>query len=288
MDLLNFVDPALRADWDSVVADLVSYDDLPALWDRIFVALAEHIDISSFSVIAYPPDRGPIVICASADEDPKARRIEAYTSGAYLLDPFYWACTRTDASGVQLLADIAPAEFEESQYFRTFFAKFGLCDEVNIIRRMPDQVAVTLSLGRPTGARKFGAKAILRLAGVAGQIAEICERSYLKFSDAADGTEASRAFHSRLRAAMSNFGTSVLTPREKEVLDHLLRGYSVKSAAENLGVSAGTVRIHRHSIYEKLDVGTQTELFALILECLRLTTDDISEDPLKHMMPPEL
>lgn len=287
MDLLNFVDPALKADWESVVADLIAYDDLPTLWDRIFIALAEHVDISSFSVIAYPLDRGPVVIYASADEDPKARRIEAYIAGAYLLDPFYWACTKTDASGVQLLADIAPAEFEESQYFRTFFSKFGLCDEVNIIQRMPDQVAVALSLGRPTGARKFGAKAILRLAGIAGQIGEICERSYGSFCVTTESPDASQAFHSRLRAAMANFGTSVLTPREKEVLDHLLRGYSVKSAAENLGVSAGTVRIHRHSIYEKLDVGTQTELFALILECLRLTTDDISEDPLKHMMPPD-
>lgn len=286
MDLLNFVDPALRADWDSVVADLVSYDNIAGLWDRIFGALAVHIEISSFSVIAYPPERGPIVVCSGAHEDPNAQRIEAYTSGAYLLDPFYRACTKTDASGVQLLADIAPAEFEESQYFRTFFSKFGLCDEVNIIRRMPDGVAVALSLGRPTGARKFGAKAVLRLAGVAGQIGEICERSYRKLGDSSDVTDSSRAFHARLRAAMANFGASVLTPREKEVLDHLLRGYSVKSAAENLGVSPGTIRIHRHSIYEKLDVGTQTELFALVLECLRLTTDDISEDPLKHMMPP--
>ena len=46
--------------------------------------------------------------------------------------------------------------------------------------------------------------------------------------------------------------TSLLTPRELEVVRLAARGLRNKSIAEILSISEGTVKIHLHTIFEKL------------------------------------
>jgi len=45
---------------------------------------------------------------------------------------------------------------------------------------------------------------------------------------------------------------SLLTPREREILDQLVKGHANKVVAQQLGISPRTVEIHRASIMEKL------------------------------------
>ena len=52
---------------------------------------------------------------------------------------------------------------------------------------------------------------------------------------------------------------AVLTPREKEILDLLAKGYLYKEIAAELFISIETVKRHIHNIYEKLHVQTRTE-----------------------------
>jgi len=51
----------------------------------------------------------------------------------------------------------------------------------------------------------------------------------------------------------------MLTVREKEVLDHLVKGFLYKEIAEALKISLDTVRSHVRHIYEKLHVRSRTE-----------------------------
>lgn len=53
-----------------------------------------------------------------------------------------------------------------------------------------------------------------------------------------------------------------LTPREKEVLDHLAKGFLYKEIAEAMGISYDTVHTHIRKIYEKLHVRSRTEAVA--------------------------
>lgn len=57
----------------------------------------------------------------------------------------------------------------------------------------------------------------------------------------------------------ANTEAAVLTPREKEVLEHLAKGMLYKEIAEQLGISFHTVRQHIGKIYEKLHVQNKTE-----------------------------
>ena len=65
-----------------------------------------------------------------------------------------------------------------------------------------------------------------------------------------------------------NFGRSLLTPREREVVGLVLRGHSSVSIAKVLDVATGTVKIHRRNIYSKLGISSQAQLFSLFLSML--------------------
>jgi len=57
-----------------------------------------------------------------------------------------------------------------------------------------------------------------------------------------------------------------LTPREKEILDCLAKGFFYKEIAEKLDIHYETVHTHIRHIYEKLQVRTRTEAVAKFLQ----------------------
>jgi DNA-binding NarL/FixJ family response regulator len=63
-------------------------------------------------------------------------------------------------------------------------------------------------------------------------------------------------FH-RSPQASSELGQ--LTPRERDILRLLAKGYLYKEIAEDLGISMSTVRTHVSAVYEKLHVQSRTE-----------------------------
>lgn len=50
-----------------------------------------------------------------------------------------------------------------------------------------------------------------------------------------------------------------LTPRERDVLTMISRGFSYREVAEMLGISAQTVPVHARNIYRKLETTSKTE-----------------------------
>ncbi len=61
-----------------------------------------------------------------------------------------------------------------------------------------------------------------------------------------------------------------ITPRETQVVAQVLEGHSSDSIAKDLGISVGTVRIHRRNIYAKLQISSQQELFSIFFK--KITT----------------
>ena len=55
-----------------------------------------------------------------------------------------------------------------------------------------------------------------------------------------------------------------LSPREKEIANGILKGFSYKLVAMECGISIDTVRIHIKNIYRKLKINSKSQLFNLI------------------------
>jgi DNA-binding NarL/FixJ family response regulator len=51
----------------------------------------------------------------------------------------------------------------------------------------------------------------------------------------------------------------MLTKREQEIVGLLAKGFLYKEIAEQLGISLNTVRVHLHTVYEKLHVHSRTQ-----------------------------
>jgi DNA-binding CsgD family transcriptional regulator len=84
--------------------------------------------------------------------------------------------------------------------------------------------------------------------------------------------------HAHLQNVMAMFGSSTLTPRERDVVRLILRGYPSKSVARELEISTQTEQVHRKNIYQKLGISSHSELFTLFFDAIALPA--ANEDPL--------
>jgi DNA-binding NarL/FixJ family response regulator len=68
------------------------------------------------------------------------------------------------------------------------------------------------------------------------------------------------AFAGEIPAAQVDPELDLLTPREREVLQHIARGYMYKEIAVRLGISAKTVEAHVSAVLRKLQLSSRHEL----------------------------
>ncbi len=98
------------------------------------------------------------------DDFPRQKRkvfVEDYQEGPYLLDPFYLACEQQVSSGLYRIRDLAPDRFFQGEYFRSYYIRTGLAEEVGYFITLPDDAIVVVSLMREKKA--FSAKEIRQL-----------------------------------------------------------------------------------------------------------------------------
>lgn len=60
-------------------------------------------------------------------------------------------------------------------------------------------------------------------------------------------------------------GARSLTPRQREIVEHVLVGRSSSAIADSMGISVRTVESHLYQVYAKLDVGSRAELRAMLV-----------------------
>ncbi|WP_309089106.1 response regulator transcription factor [Phenylobacterium sp.] len=77
------------------------------------------------------------------------------------------------------------------------------------------------------------------------------------------GAEVLAALEREAARAQSAGRLSVLTPRERQLVELVAEGLPNKLIARELGLTEGTVKIHLHNVYQKLGVNNRTTLAAL-------------------------
>jgi len=70
---------------------------------------------------------------------------------------------------------------------------------------------------------------------------------------------------SRAKTAMTEKGLGVLTARERQIVRLVSEGLSNKEIGRRLNVTDGTIKVHLHHIFQKLDISNRTSLAALAI-----------------------
>jgi DNA-binding CsgD family transcriptional regulator len=206
------------------------------------------------------------------DDFPRGKRkifVTDYQEGPYLLDPFYLACANHVAPDLYRIKTLAPDRFFQGEYFRSYYARTGLAEEIGYFIEMREKAIVVVSMMRAEKA--FSAKEFRQLREFWPVVCATCQRHWgdlaTQFGTQAQ-TTADGGLHQSVALAFTNFGEGVLTPREREVVEFTLKGHSADAVGRILGISPGTVRIHRRNVYSKLQINSQGELFSCFIETL--------------------
>lgn len=189
--------------------------------------------------------------------------LERYFAAGYLLDPFCLAVQKGLAQGFYHLEDIAPDNFFDSDYYKTYYLGTGCSEDSYFIVDLGNDSKISLSLFQGCSGARLGVAQLHLLQAVEPMVRELLMRF------ARHGLEPQPEANESVQAAFDSFGCGVLTERERQVAQMVLQGHSVKSTAHELGISPETVRMHRKNLYLKLDINSQSELFAQFIGWLR-------------------
>lgn len=206
------------------------------------------------------------------DDFPASKRqifVTDYQEGPYLLDPFYLAVARPVQEGLYRMRDLAPDRFYQGEYFRNYYIQTGLAEETGFFVDFPEGTTVILSLMRDE--RPFSMREIKSLVEVRPVIEASVRRHWADLPSRFDRSSQNRngvVIETELERSFHSFGDGLLTPRERQIVEHTLKGHSAEAVGRILGISPGTVRIHRRNIYAKLRISSQGELFSRFIQTL--------------------
>lgn len=215
-------------------------------------------------VVTYKKALKPLLIYPS-DPSEQSQTLHMYLNQAYLLDPVFNSIQQGIAPGIYRLVDMAPDSFEETEYYQSCYQKFDLVDEINILVDLDKSTTCAVSLGRKKTVGSVRRTELNNLKTMFPMLEALIGQFWMaqagEFVERAPST-------GPLKHALKTFAQGVLTTREQEILGLLLKGHSSKSIANELGISAGTVKVHRKNIHARLDTSTQSEIFTLFLNHL--------------------
>jgi two-component system, NarL family, nitrate/nitrite response regulator NarL len=85
---------------------------------------------------------------------------------------------------------------------------------------------------------------------------------------------------SREQSAVRENALTVLTGREHQIMCLVSQGLSNKEIGRRLNISDGTIKVHLHHIYEKLEISNRTALAALAI-----SQNETSSPPMENQVP---
>ena len=231
---------------------------------RLIEVLGRVLQFDWWMVMVYRQHANPEMLCENFSGSWRARGLTTYVGGFYVLDPFYIMSLSLGHPEVCRLGDIAPDGFLDSEYHRAHYASGRIGDEVNYLWPLETGVTLAVSLERSEQGARFSDTDVTHLEAVQPLLyALACKHWSMVRSRSAPARDLELG--RMVQEAAANFGHKLLTPRECEVVKLVLRGFSTKLISQSLGISPGTVKVHRENIYAKLGVSSQAELFNLFI-----------------------
>lgn len=208
-----------------------------------------------------------------------------YLEGAYLIDPWYNYSQNNERAAFFTSHGLADADFDWHEYERLYYRNLQTSDEAGYVFPLQSGQALHFAFFRRTEEPPFSARAISFLQDCLPFLNEAAQIYAESENFNAEDQQQLVEDHAAVIHALEAFGGDILTERERDIVKLLLRGYSAKAAARKLGISPGTVSIHRSNIYEKMGVDSQGGIFGKFMDTLlgvrneMPLTDDGGQEP---------
>jgi DNA-binding CsgD family transcriptional regulator len=273
--------------WNRSIASLMNASDEPDFPKKLVSSITQFVEIESVMLVLEQKDHIPILLYdAGIPDHERALYIDAYFSGAYLLDPFCLYVEEGIKEGFYHLSEIAPDDFYASEYYKTYYEKTSLLDDVYFVTDLEEGLKFSFAMGRQVGHQHFGESDFLFFRAIEPVIQTLMKVHWKQVIAACPHpTDDGQRVKVQVDTAFKNFGKSFLTDRERQVAHLLLKGHSSKSAAKKLEISPDTVQMHRKNMYAKLEITSHSELFSLFIGALSQVHSASSDDPLTSVLP---
>ena len=254
------------AEWFAAIADLVQSADVDSAAGALADAIGVAVDHEGTCLLAFHRDAPPEVFHHTLEPAGRRHYLDRYVAGPYLLDPLYQLAVSDDKPAVCRFRDQSPDRFRSSEYYRQYCERTHLTDEMDFLVDVSKRSTLVLVVGRRT--RRFTKAELERLRFLAPLVHAAMQTIWRRGSASKRPPDARGSMHQRLTRCFENFGAGLLTEREREITQLLLRGHSTKSVARELGIAPGTVMVHKRNLFAKLGITSQYELFSRFIDAL--------------------
>lgn len=229
------------------------------------------VRIDHLVIFAYRGKERPIDLYDTFNAQERIVFVTLYQAGPYLLDPFFHTAIQR-RTGVFRMRELAPDRFFSSEYHRTYYIQTGLAEEVGFFIPLDDEITVVLSLMRSekTGPFPPSEFALIRKAEplVSAMVRQFWSQIAPRFDAAKTGKRRGRKAEASRPPVDTVWRDLNLTSREAAIVELVLQGHSSESIGLRLGISTGTVKVHRRNVYRKLGISSQIQLLSIYLERL--------------------
>lgn len=219
-------------------------------------------------VMGYPDDSSLMVLHDELDAGDRPGFDGPYRQGLFMLSPLYLQC-HAGRRGYFHISDIAPEGFTESEFYQIYYSNNETIDQVAFLAQSIDGINIALSIERTSALPPFSIGERTQLAGISDLVLALVAKQRWPGIGGQPGAQPD--LHAHVQQVLSQFGSSVLTPRELQVVRLILRGYPSKSVARELDISTQTEQVHRKNIYQKLGISSHAALFTLFFDAITVT-----------------
>ena len=264
--------------WRDSLAEAIENLDNDRCPLLLIAATGSVVDVEMAMSLVYSGRSRPVHVCDTFSDEKAKRGLANYVENTYVLNPFYAAYRRGLEGGVYRIRDLAPDAYLESEHHKSFSVTLSATEElgyltndwpqgmeeIDVAVELPGRELAEIALMRPVRKGGFSEADVGALVAIAPLIAAV----YRRYWASASSRIAHQGTDSAIEDAFDRFGGDVLSPREREVAQLILRGHSGNSVGTQLGISTTTVKTHRKNLYGKLGIATHFELFSLFLKGL--------------------
>ncbi|MEP3675489.1 MULTISPECIES: helix-turn-helix transcriptional regulator [unclassified Sulfitobacter] len=237
--------------------------------DRFIEAVSALYPCEAAFAVLNRPNASPVYLADSyADLSSKAA-VQRYVTSTFEINPVHNAIRGGLGGGVYRMADLAPdnwsattadviADDAEEISFRTPGWPQGL-REVSVLVELEDGMVGEISLARAAASKGIPDADLDALRSVLPLI----RSAFLRLASNSINNLPLDQTKSR---SLASFGNDILSPREAEIIQMILKGHSSLSISLSLDIALPTVKSHRRNAYAKLGISTQQQLFHAYLK----------------------